>query len=170
MFRRCAGEVQVLLVHPGGPYFINKDDGTWSVPKGEPNVDEDLLTAATREFHEETGFNATAPFIELKPVKQKGGKVVHAWAFEGDCDLKPFTTEVRPVELETASCLRTDGPHRACSDEISIRHYFCFVAVFSRNRRQLGRRGIHHSHGRRHASHWHRCHWRRNDRHDDHRQ
>jgi predicted NUDIX family NTP pyrophosphohydrolase len=86
MYRIKDGTVQILLAHPGGPFFAKKDNGAWSIPKGEPNADEDLLLTAQREFKEETGVKPTGPFIPLKPIKQKGGKVVHAWAFEGDCD------------------------------------------------------------------------------------
>ena len=88
MYRRRGGGLQVLLVHPGGPYFRNKDAGAWTLPKGEPAPGEDALAAARREFREETGINvpAAGPFHELGEVKQKGGKVVQAWAFEGDCD------------------------------------------------------------------------------------
>jgi predicted NUDIX family NTP pyrophosphohydrolase len=86
MYRIKDAAVQVLLAHPGGPYFVNKDDGDWSIPKGEPGPDEDLFLTAQREFEEETGLKPSGPFVPLKPVKQKGGKVVHAWAFVGDCD------------------------------------------------------------------------------------
>ena len=86
MYRVVGTESQVLLAHPGGPYFKNRDDGAWSIPKGEGESDEDRLEAAWREFEEETGVTPTGPFVSLTPVKQKGGKVVHAWAFEGNCD------------------------------------------------------------------------------------
>ena len=86
MYRIKDGAIQVLLAHPGGPYFAKKDDESWSIPKGEPGPDEDLFLTAQREFEEETGLKPTGPFVPLQPVKQKGGKVVHAWAFEGDCD------------------------------------------------------------------------------------
>jgi predicted NUDIX family NTP pyrophosphohydrolase len=86
MYRIKDGAIQVLLAHPGGPYFVNKNDGAWSIPKGEPEPDEDLLLTAQREFEEETGLKPTGPFIPLKPIQQKGGKIVHAWAFQGDCD------------------------------------------------------------------------------------
>jgi predicted NUDIX family NTP pyrophosphohydrolase len=86
MYRIRDGVIQVLLAHPGGPYFVNKDHGHWSIPKGEPGPDEDLLLTAQREFEEETGLKPAGPFVALQPVKQKGGKIVHAWAFEGDCD------------------------------------------------------------------------------------
>ncbi len=86
MYRIQDETLQVLLAHPGGPYFVNKDDGAWSIPKGEPDADEDLLLTAQREFEEETSITPTGPFIPLKSIQQKGGKIVHAWAFEGDCD------------------------------------------------------------------------------------
>ncbi len=86
MYRIRSGSIQVLLVHPGGPFFRNKDEGVWSIPKGEIEQDEDLLAAAQREFEEETGLNPEGPFTSLAAVKQKGGKIVHAWTFEGDCD------------------------------------------------------------------------------------
>src|SRR2546421_12704663 len=87
MFRKCGDELEVLLAHPGGPYFRNKDDGAWTIPKGEAGDDEDLLARARIEFEEELGIPApaTANWIALGSVKQKGGKTVHAWAFEGDC-------------------------------------------------------------------------------------
>ena len=86
MYRIKDGAIQVLLAHLGGPYFVKKDDGAWSIPKGEPDAEEDLFPTAQREFEEETGLKPTGSFLPLQPVKQKGGKVVHAWAFEGDCD------------------------------------------------------------------------------------
>lgn len=86
MYRRTVGELQVLLVHPGGPVWKHKDAGWWSIPKGEIAVGEDALAAAQREFREETGFAVRKPFIELTAVQLRSGKIVHAWAFEGDCD------------------------------------------------------------------------------------
>jgi predicted NUDIX family NTP pyrophosphohydrolase len=88
MYRIRDGQLEVFLAHPGGPYFKNKDDGAWTIPKGEPEPNEDLLEAAKREFEEETGIAPKGPFIPLTPVKQKGGKVVHAWAFEGEWEGK----------------------------------------------------------------------------------
>ncbi|HEX8547933.1 MAG TPA: NUDIX domain-containing protein [Cytophagaceae bacterium] len=75
--------LEYFLVHPGGPFFTKKDTGYWTIPKGEPIGDEKLLETAKREFLEETGLVAIPPFFELGTVKQKSGKVVHAWAFEG---------------------------------------------------------------------------------------
>ena len=83
---RIRDGIQVLLAHPGGPLFVNREEGSWSIPKGEPDADEDLLVTAQREFEEETGVKPSEPFLPLKPIKQRGGKIVHAWAFEGDCD------------------------------------------------------------------------------------
>ena len=86
MFRRKGHAFEVLLVHPGGPFFAGKDDGVWSIPKGEVAPREDLLTRAQIEFEEEVGFRpeSTRGWIELGSIKQKGGKIVHAWAFEGN--------------------------------------------------------------------------------------
>lgn len=78
--------MEVLLVHPGGPYWARRDDGAWSLPKGEPLPGEELLTAACREVREETGFVFEGPFRPLPPVRQAGGKLVHAWLVEGDAD------------------------------------------------------------------------------------
>ena len=78
--------LEVFLVHPGGPFWAAKDDGAWSIPKGEFEPSEDPLVAARREFTEETGFVAAGDFIQLTPLKQKSGKIVHAWATEMDCD------------------------------------------------------------------------------------
>ena len=84
MFQRKQDELEVLLVHPGGPYFRKKDDGAWTIPKGEAAENEDLPSRAKIEFEEELGFAPTEEWIELGSVKQKGGKTVHAWAFAGD--------------------------------------------------------------------------------------
>jgi predicted NUDIX family NTP pyrophosphohydrolase len=86
MYRQRGGRLEVLLVHPGGPFWKNKHEGVWSIPKGEFGPQEEPLTAALREFKEETGLDAEGPFIELGTVRQRSGKTVHAWAFEGDCD------------------------------------------------------------------------------------
>src|SRR5688500_11944141 len=84
MCRISQGERQFFLVHPGGPYFMKKDAGVWSIPKGIQERDEELIETARREFLEETGIRPEAPFFDLGNVKQKGGKVVYAWAFSGD--------------------------------------------------------------------------------------
>jgi predicted NUDIX family NTP pyrophosphohydrolase len=86
MFRRGNNQLEFLLAHPGGPLFTRKDDGVWTIPKGEAAPGEDLLTRAQIEFEEEVGFRpeGVLDWIQLGSIKQKGGKTVHAWAFEGD--------------------------------------------------------------------------------------
>jgi len=86
LYRLRGGGVEVFLVHPGGPYWARKDEGAWSIPKGEYGEGEDPLVAARREFHEETGFWITGSFRPLWPLTQPSGKVVSAWAVEGDID------------------------------------------------------------------------------------
>jgi predicted NUDIX family NTP pyrophosphohydrolase len=98
MFRRRGGKLEVLLAHPGGPYWRGKDDASWTIPKGEVAAGEELLDAAQREFEEETGVRPAGPFIPLTAVKQKAGKTVHAWAFAGDCDTACLVSNTYKVE------------------------------------------------------------------------
>lgn len=98
LFRRSAGEVEVLLVHPGGPFFAKKDLGAWSIPKGELDAGEEPLAAARRELTEETGLAVDGPFLPLGAVRQSSAKTVHAWAVEADCD--PATIKANTFELE----------------------------------------------------------------------
>ena len=86
VYRRTKTGIEVFLVHPGGPFWVKKDLGAWSIPKGEFDEDEDGLTAAKRELSEEVGQKIDGTFIALTPVKQRGGKMVQAWAVEGDVD------------------------------------------------------------------------------------
>jgi predicted NUDIX family NTP pyrophosphohydrolase len=86
LYRLRDGALEVLLVHPGGPFWAGKDSGAWTIPKGELGPEEDPLAAARREFGEELGFSPGGDFIPLGSITQKAGKVVQAWAFEGDCD------------------------------------------------------------------------------------
>ena len=86
MFRRNAGLSEVLLGHPGGPFWQLRDAGAWTIPKGGMNPGEDPLAAAIREFKEETGFDPCEPYLSLGSIVQRAGKIVHAWAFEGTCD------------------------------------------------------------------------------------
>ncbi len=110
MFRIQEGKLQVLLAHPGGPFFKNKDEGTWTIPKGEVEPGEDLLEAAKREFNEETGQTPTGPFIALTPVRQKGGKLVHAWAFQGNCDPSAIVSNTFTLEWPPRSGRRMEFP------------------------------------------------------------
>jgi predicted NUDIX family NTP pyrophosphohydrolase len=86
MCRRAGPELEFFLVHPGGPFFKNKDLGAWSIPKGLPDHHEDLLQTAQREFNEETGLTPHPPFQSLGTIQQKSGKIVHAWSFLGTWD------------------------------------------------------------------------------------
>ncbi|MCX8012407.1 MAG: NUDIX domain-containing protein [Desulfobacterota bacterium] len=88
MYRRRNNRLEVFLVHPGGPFFEKKDEGVWSIPKGEIESNEDLLKTAIREFIEETGIQPKGEFLPLGHIKQKNGKIVYAWAFEGDISLQ----------------------------------------------------------------------------------
>jgi predicted NUDIX family NTP pyrophosphohydrolase len=96
LYRFAEGRLEVLLVHPGGPYWARKDEGAWTIPKGEPNEGEDLRTAAEREFAEETGGAVSGELIALEPVRQPGGKIVHAFAARG---------EFEPAALRSNTCL-----------------------------------------------------------------
>jgi predicted NUDIX family NTP pyrophosphohydrolase len=98
MYRRRKKTLEVFLIHPGGPFWSKKDLGAWSVPKGEYRADEDPLSAAKREFTEETGLQPGKEFIDLTPAKQAGGKVVRAWAFEGDADPTAITSNTFSME------------------------------------------------------------------------
>jgi predicted NUDIX family NTP pyrophosphohydrolase len=91
-------ELEVLLVHPGGPYWSNKDNGAWSIPKGEFNLDEDSLEVAKREFTEETGFPVSGEFKKLNPIRQKSGKVVYVWAIEGFIDASKIVSNIFTME------------------------------------------------------------------------
>jgi predicted NUDIX family NTP pyrophosphohydrolase len=98
LYRRHAGAVEVLLVHPGGPFWRNRDEGAWSIPKGEFDDAESPETAARREFEEETGFALEGELTALKPVRQAGGKTIHAFARE--CDIDPAAIRSNTFELE----------------------------------------------------------------------
>jgi predicted NUDIX family NTP pyrophosphohydrolase len=98
LFREGATGLEVLLVHPGGPFWAKKDDGAWSIPKGEFADDEDALNAAMREFEEEMGAAAAGEFIALDALKQPGGKVVYAWAVRGDFDVSQLKSNTFSME------------------------------------------------------------------------
>jgi predicted NUDIX family NTP pyrophosphohydrolase len=98
MYRSREGVIQVFLVHPGGPFWAKKDLGAWSIPKGLYSPDEAPLSAARREFREETGFEASGDFVPLTPLKQPSGKLIAAWAFEGDCDPEALRSNTFAME------------------------------------------------------------------------
>ncbi len=110
MYRIRDGKLQVLLGHPGGPLFKNKEEDTWTIPKGELDPGEDMLEAAKREFEEETSINPRGPFIALTPIKQKGGKIVHAWAFKGDCDPAKIVSNTFTMEWPPKSGQQMEFP------------------------------------------------------------
>jgi predicted NUDIX family NTP pyrophosphohydrolase len=110
LYRRSAAGIEVFLVHPGGPFWAKRDLGAWSVPKGEIGTDEDSLEAAKREFHEETGAHVDGAFIELAPVRQPSGKVVHAWAVEGDIDAAAITSNTFSLEWPPKSGAMREFP------------------------------------------------------------
>ncbi len=109
VFRRKPG-VEVLLGHPGGPYWARKDAGAWSIPKGLVGPDGDLVAAAKRELAEETSFIADGPLVPLAPVRQKSGKIVHAFALEADFDLAQFTSNSFEIEWPPRSGTRRTFP------------------------------------------------------------
>lgn len=103
LYRRKGKTLQVFLVHPGGPFWKNKDAGAWTIPKGEFEPDENPLHAAIREFNEETGLSIEGNFIELVAVKQRSGKIVYAWALEADPDLSRLTSNTFALEWPPGS-------------------------------------------------------------------
>ncbi|HEU4574977.1 MAG TPA: NUDIX domain-containing protein [Chitinophagaceae bacterium] len=98
LYRLKHQKPEVLLVHPGGPFWMHKDASAWSIPKGEFTEEEDPLDAALRELAEETGITITGPLTALPPVKQKGGKMVYAWAAKGDCDPAAIKSNTFSIE------------------------------------------------------------------------
>jgi len=103
MYKTEAGELHVLLVHPGGPFWAKKDAGAWTIPKGEFTEAEEPLTAARREFFEETGHRVTGECLALTPLKQKSGKRVHAWATEGELDVTKLVSNTFEMEWPPGS-------------------------------------------------------------------
>jgi predicted NUDIX family NTP pyrophosphohydrolase len=98
LYRFSGGQLEVMLVHPGGPFWKNKDDGAWSIPKGIFDENEDALSAAKREFEEETGFSVDGEFIYLGELRQPSKKIVHAWAIERDIDVTLINSNTFSVE------------------------------------------------------------------------
>jgi len=110
LYRRKDGELRFFLIHPGGPFFATKDEGAWSIPKGEIDVGEDPLAAGRREFEEETGCSPDGEFLPLTPVTQKGGKTVLAWAIEGDCDAGTIRSNTFTLEWPPRSGTMQEFP------------------------------------------------------------
>jgi predicted NUDIX family NTP pyrophosphohydrolase len=102
--------LEVFLVHPGGPFWEKKDDGSWSIPKGEYEADADALQAARREFTEETSFTAEGAFVALTPLKQPSGKLVSAWAVEGDVDPTKLSSNTFRMEWPPKSGTQREFP------------------------------------------------------------
>ena len=120
LFRRTPAGIEVLLVHPGGPLWAKKDEGAWSIPKGEIDADEDPLAAARREFEEELGSTASGEFIALAPIRQASGKVVHAWAVEADFDPTTFMSGMFSMEWPPRSGRQQEFPEVDRAEWFSI--------------------------------------------------
>lgn len=103
LFRRTHGTLEVFLAHPGGPFWTKRDDGAWTIPKGVVDEGEDLLDAARREFREETSIEPVEPFLDLGSIKQKAGKTVHAWAWEGDAAADAIVSNTMRTEWPRGS-------------------------------------------------------------------
>jgi len=110
VYRRRAATIEVFLVHPGGPYWVGKDAGVWSIPKGEFAPGDDPLAAAKREFREETGQTVTGEFKPLQPVRQRGGKTVYAWQIEADVDASTIRSNTFSLEWPPRSGKFRDFP------------------------------------------------------------
>jgi predicted NUDIX family NTP pyrophosphohydrolase len=121
MFRIRENVLQVFLAHPGGPFWKSKDAGAWSIPKGEIEEGEDLLDTAKREFEEEIGVKPQEPFFPLGSITQKSGKVVHAWAFQGDCDPTKIRCNTIEIEWPPKSGKKMTIPEIDRADFFSIR-------------------------------------------------
>jgi predicted NUDIX family NTP pyrophosphohydrolase len=103
LYRRPAGRLELFLAHPGGPFWLKRDAGAWTIPKGVAEEGEDILAAARREFEEETGIHPVGPFLSLGCIRQKAGKLVHAWAWEGDADPAQITSNTMQTEWPRGS-------------------------------------------------------------------
>lgn len=120
MYRFRNGQVEVLLVHPGGPFWKKKDFGSWSIPKGEYTEGEDAFATAKRELFEETGFQAEGDFKELGQFRQPSGKMIIAWAFEGDCDANAARSNTFTMEWPPGSGQQAEFPEVDCAEWFSI--------------------------------------------------
>jgi predicted NUDIX family NTP pyrophosphohydrolase len=133
LFRHTDGGLQVMLVHPGGPFWAGKDAGAWSIPKGLPEGDEPALETARREFREETGFEVDGEFLELGALRQPSGKTVHAWALESDLDASRIRSNTFTLEWP-----RNSGTYREYP-EIDAGRWFSLTEAREKiNRGQAG--------------------------------
>jgi predicted NUDIX family NTP pyrophosphohydrolase len=110
LYRETNGALEVLLAHPGGPFWVRKDEGAWTIPKGLVEPGAELLATAQREFTEETGFTATGPFVALAPVRQTSGKIVHGFACRGDFDPAKLISNMFEIEWPPRSGQRRQFP------------------------------------------------------------
>ena len=124
LYRFQNNQPEVLLVHPGGPFWAKKDAGSWSIPKGEFQEDEEALSAAKRELEEETGIQAEGNFIELTPVKQKNGKIIYAWALYKNVDPEKIISNTIFIEWPPRSGIQLEIP------EVDRGAWFSMEAAF----------------------------------------
>ena len=145
LYREASGGLEVLLVHPGGPFWKNKDEGAWSIPKGMVDEGEDPFDAAIREFHEETGGTAAGEPITLEPLRQKSGKVLHAWAMLGEFNpaalrSNTFSTEWPPKSGRQQEFPEVDRAAWFSMEEAGRRILQGQAALLSDLRRKLAQR------------------------------
>ena len=126
VYRKRGNVLEFLLVHPGGPFWKNKDAGAWTIPKGEVGTGETPLETALREFKEELGFEASGPFASLDSIKQKGGKIVHAWVCEADLDPSKIVSNTFQIEWPPHSGRMAEFP------EIDRAEHFDFETAKSK--------------------------------------
>ncbi len=134
LYRIHSGALEVFLVHPGGPFWAKKDAGAWSIPKGEFEEDADLLETAKREFFEETGSPIDGKFVVLTPRKQRSGKLVHAWAAEGEIDASSVRSNTFSMEWPPHSGTQQEFP------EVDKGEWFTILAA--REKMLAGQRGF----------------------------
>ena len=120
LYRISSGVLEILLVHPGGPFWATKDAGSWSIPKGEIEEGADALETARREFHEETGSPVEGEFIELTPLRQPGGKLVHAWAVKGNIDAASISSNTFSMEWPPRSGEQRQFPEVDKADWLAV--------------------------------------------------
>lgn len=127
LYRLTGNGIEVLLVHPGGPFFTKKDKGWWTIPKGEVLSGETMLEAAIRECEEETGYLPSGNFLALSSVVQKGGKQVHCWAVEGNLEPSEIISNTFPLEWPSGSGKTLDFPEVDQARWFSLREAECFI-------------------------------------------